>query len=102
MNSRRHFIITLVPAAAALGLATRAIAQPAKVDENDPTAKGIGYKHDASKVDAAKYPSYAKGKVCSNCMLYQGKAGDAWGACPIVGNKQVNANGWCTAWVKKA
>jgi len=102
MNSRRHFIITLVPAAAAIGLATRALAQPAKVDENDPVAKGIGYKHDASKVDAAKYPAYAKGKVCSNCQLYQGKAADAWGACPIVGNKQVNANGWCSAWVKKA
>lgn len=101
MNSRRHFIITLVPAVAALGVAANAVAQPAKVDENDPTAKGIGYKHDASKVDAAKYPAYAKGKVCSNCALYQGKAGDAWGACPIVGNKQVNANGWCTAWVKK-
>ena len=102
MNSRRHFILTLVPAAAALGVATRAVAQPAKLDENDPVAKGIGYKHDASKVDAAKYPTYAKGKVCSNCALYQGKAGDAWGGCPIVGGKQVNANGWCTAWVKKA
>ena len=102
MNSRRHFIITLVPAVAALGVAARAVAQPAKVDENDPVAKGIGYKHDASKIDAAKYPTYAKGKVCSTCALYQGKAGDAWGACPIVANKQVNANGWCTAWVKKA
>jgi hypothetical protein len=102
MNSRRQFIVTLVPAAAALGLAGRAVAQPAKVDENDPVAKGIGYRHDASKVDAAKYPSYAKGKVCSTCSLYQGKAGDAWGVCPIVGNKQVNGNGWCTAWVKKA
>jgi len=102
MNSRRHFIITLVPAAAALGMAAGAVAQPAKLDENDPVAKGIGYKHDASKVDAAKYPTYAKGKVCSNCALYQGKAGDAWGGCPLVGAKQVNANGWCTAWVKKA
>ena len=102
MNSRRHFIISLVPAAAALGVAARAGAQPVKVDENDPVAKAVGYKHDASKVDAAKYPTYAKGKVCSNCLLYQGKAGDAWGGCPIVGNQQVNANGWCTGWIKKA
>ena len=102
MNSRRHFITTLVPAAAAVGVAMRAVAQPAKVDENDPVAKAIGYKHDASKVDVAKYPTYAMGKVCSNCQLYLGKAGDAWGACPIVGNQQVNGNGWCTAWVKKA
>ncbi len=103
MNSRRHFIIQLVPATLALGVATQALAQAAaKVDENDPTAKAIGYKNDATKVDAAKYPSYAKGKVCSSCQLYQGKPGEAWGVCPIVGGKQVNANGWCSAWVKKA
>ena len=102
MNSRRQFIITLVPAAVALGTATQALAQPAKVDENDPAAKAIGYRNDATKVDAAKYPSYAKGKVCSGCQLYQGKPGDASGACPIVGGKLVSANGWCTAWVKKA
>ena len=102
MNSRRHFIITLVPATLAIGAATQALAQPAKVDENDAAAKAIGYKHDASKVDAAKYPTYAKGKVCSGCALYAGKAGEPWAACPIVGGKLVNANGWCTAWVKKA
>jgi hypothetical protein len=102
MTQRRQFILTLVPAAIALGTATSAQAQAAKVDENDPAAKGIGYKNDATKVDAAKYPSYAKGKVCGGCQLFQGKAGEPWGACPIVGNKLVNANGWCTAWVKKA
>ena len=102
MNSRRHFIITLVPATLAIGAATQALAQPAKVDENDATAKAIGYKHDATKVDAAKYPTYAKGKVCAGCALYAGKSGEPWAACPIVGGKLVNANGWCTAWVKKA
>ena len=102
MNSRRQFILTLVPATVALGTATAALAQAVKVDENDPAAKAIGYKHDATKVDAAKYPSWAKGKICSGCQLYAGKAGDATGACPIVGGKLVAAGGWCTAWVKKA
>ena len=102
MNSRRQFIITLVPAALVLGAAPAALAQTAKADENDPVAKSLGYKHDASKVDAAKYPSFAKGKVCSNCQLYQGKAADAWGVCPILAGKQVNGNGWCSAWAKKA
>ncbi len=32
MSSRRHFIITLVPAAVALGAATTLHAQPAKAD----------------------------------------------------------------------
>ena len=94
MSNRRQFIITVVPAALALGAATRAVAQPAKVDENDPVAKGVKYKHVA--------PPEAKGNNCAGCQLYQGKATDAWGACPIVGNKQVAAKGWCTAWVKKA
>ncbi len=102
MSSRRQFILTVVPAALAVGTATQALAQAAKVDENDPAAKAIGFKHDATKVDAAKYPTYAKGKVCSNCQLYQGKAGDAQGPCPIVGMKLVAAGGWCTAYVKKA
>ena len=102
MNPRRQFLLTLVPAGVALSAAAQALAEPAKVDENDAAAKGIGYKHDANKVDAAKYPSYAKGKFCSGCALYQGKPGEAWAACPIVAGKLVNANGWCTAWVKKA
>ncbi len=94
MNSRRHFIITIVPAALAVGATSRALAQPAKVDENDPVAKGVKYKHVA--------PAEAKGNICSGCQLYQGKPADAWGACPIVGNKLVAGKGWCSAWVKKA
>lgn len=102
MNNRRQFILTLVPMGVALGATAQALAQAAKLDENDPAAKGIGYKHDASKVDPAKYPAYAKGKVCSGCALYQGKPGEPWGACPIMAGKLVSANGWCTAWVKKS
>ena len=101
MQERRQFMFTLLPLGIALVAAGQAVAQAAKVDEGDAAAKGIGYRHDASKVDAAKFPGYAKGKVCSGCALYQGKPGEAWGACPIVAGKLVNANGWCTAWVKK-
>ena len=100
MTSRRQFIMTLVPAAAVLSGVTGAHAQAAKVDEKDPAATGLGYKHDASKVDAKKYPQYKAGNNCGNCQFYQGK--DAWGVCPLLGGKQVNAKGWCTAWAKKA
>ena len=96
---RRVFLITL----AASGAALASIAQAqALVDENDGQAAALGYVADAKRVDAKKYPKFAAGQNCSNCALYQGKAGDAWGGCPLVGAKQVNANGWCTAWVKKA
>ena len=33
---------------------------------------------------------------------YQGKAGDAYGGCPIFAGKQVAATGWCSAYNKKA
>lgn len=100
MTTRRHFILTLVPAAAALSTVTCAQAQAAKIDEKDPAAVGLGYKHDATKVDAKKYPNWKAGNICGNCQFYQGK--DAWGVCPLLGGKQVAAKGWCTAWAKKA
>jgi hypothetical protein len=101
MPTRRQFVL-LFPAAT-FGLSVRlAHAQAARVEESDPQAVALGYKHDATKVDAKKYPSYADGRVCSNCQLYSGKAADEWGACSALGGRLVNAKGWCVAWVKKA
>jgi hypothetical protein len=106
MTSRRQFMFTIVPAAAtvaALATATGAHAQAAAhADEKDPGAAGLGYKHDATKVDAKKYPTYKAGAVCGNCQFFQGKASDAWGACPLLGGKQANAKGWCSGYAKKA
>jgi len=103
MTSRRQFMMTLVPAAAALSAVTCArAADLAHADEKDPTATALGYKLDATKVDAKKYPTYKAGNVCGGCQFFQGKAGDAWGACPLLGGKQVNAKGWCSAYAKKA
>ena len=102
MTTRRHFVLTL-PAAALALLATRAAsAQATKLEETDAIAVSLGYRHDASKADAKKFPAFAAGRNCANCQLYQGKAGEAWGACGAVGGKLVNAKGWCVAWAKKA
>ncbi len=104
MTTRRNFVLVSLPAAALAAFAAPTVSaqQPAKLDESDRTAVSLGYRHDASKVDAAKYPTYAAGHNCGNCQLFQGMAGEAWGACPAVGSKLVNAKGWCVAWVKKA
>lgn len=99
MVSRRQFILTAIPAAAAVATSGRALAQ-ARLDETEAPAVALGYKHDATKVDAKKFPAWQAGRNCANCQLYQGK--DAWGACGAVGGKLVNAKGWCVAWVKKA
>lgn len=72
-------------------IATDAMAQ---LDENGPQAAGLGYLHDATAVENARYKA---GQQCSNCVLYQG--GDqAWGGCPLFTGKQVKATGWCTAY----
>jgi hypothetical protein len=84
------------------GAARTLQAQPARLEESDALAGSLGYKHDATKVDAKKFATYAAGRICGNCNLYQGKATDPWAACAAVGGKQVNAKGWCVAWVKKA
>ncbi|ALT78858.1 high-potential iron-sulfur protein [Paucibacter sp. KCTC 42545] len=99
-QARRVFLMTLA-AAGATALATSARAQ-AKVEEKDPQAVALGYVADTAKADTKKYPKHAATQSCANCALYQGKAGDAAGGCPLFPAKQVAAKGWCSAWAKKA
>jgi high potential iron-sulfur protein len=104
-TGRRSFLkagsLAAVSAAFA-GSVGKAAAQGAKVDEKDAQAQSLGYKHDATKVDKAKFAKYQAAQTCATCMLYQGKPADAWGDCPIFPGKQVAGKGWCSAWVKKA
>lgn len=101
-SSRRTFLVTGIGLASSLALTGQALAQAAKVDEKDPTAVALGYKHDATLVDKTKQAKYAAGEHCGNCQLFQGKAGEAWGPCPIFGGKLVSEKGWCSAYTKKA
>ena len=105
-TQRRKFLKMGSAAIASIALAMRAAesasaAQP-HLDESDATAQALGYKHDAAKVDKAKFPKYKAGEACDGCQIFQGKAGEAWGGCPIFAGKDVNAKGWCSAYVKKA
>ena len=103
MITRRQFVLKVVPSSALLlGVNRNGQAQAAQLQESDALAVSLGYKHDASKVDAKKYPSFASGRNCANCQLFQAKASEPWAACAISGGKLVNAKGWCTAWAKKA
>ena len=103
MTTRRQFVLRVVPVSALLlGANRNGQAQAAQLQESDALAVSLGYKHDASKVDAKKYPAYASGRNCANCQLFQAKGSEPWATCTISGGKLVNAKGWCTAWVKKA
>ncbi len=99
-----HRRIFLVQAAAyTTAIATGALAQTgAAVDEADPQAVALGYKTDTTKVDANKFPKHSAEQKCNGCQLYGGKATDPTAPCAIFGGKKVAANGWCSAWVKKA
>ena len=95
---RRVFLMTL--AATGSLLATGARAQ-AMVDEKDAQAVALGYVADAKRVDTKKFPKFVAGQNCTNCALYQGKATDKAGGCPLFAGKQVAGPGWCSAWAKK-
>lgn len=103
MTTRRNFLLSVLPGAALAAVTTGgAFAQAVKLEESDPAAVALGYKHDASKVDKVKFPAYVAGRNCANCGLFAAKGSEEWAPCAAVGNKLVNAKGWCVAWVKKA
>jgi hypothetical protein len=99
-SNRRIFLLQVAAGSAALA-AAQAQAQAVKVDEKDPQAVSLGYVADTNKADVKKFPKHAKEQKCGTCALYQGKAGDAQGGCPLFGTKVVSAGGWCSAWAKK-
>jgi hypothetical protein len=72
-----------------------------KIEESDPVAQALGYKHDTASIDAAKYPRFAAGQNCANCAQYKAAAGADWGACAIFPGKLVAAGGWCNGYIAK-
>ncbi len=103
-TTRRVFLMQVAASGALVSAtvaASSAQAQAAKVDEKDAQAVALGYVADTAKADAKKFPKHANDQKCNNCALYQGKATDAAGGCPLFGTKQVAGAGWCSAWAKK-
>jgi hypothetical protein len=101
-NSRRRFIKLTAMGLAAAPFANALLSGTARaadlIPETDPQASALGYKADATKAEKRTDAT----AICANCGLYTGKAGDPSGPCAIFQGKLVAANGWCTAWVKKA
>ena len=102
MTTRRIFLASIPATALALGLAKSASARAEALSESDPAAMALGYKANAAKVDAKKFPAYVAGHQCNGCALYGGKAADPMAPCAAFGGKTVAAKGWCSAWSKKA
>ncbi len=100
-TDRRQFVKISVIGLTAGASAPLAFAMAGPVtDEKDPKALALGYKADAGKIEASKYPNYSVGQNCGNCTSFQGKPGIAAGPCPQM-PKPVLTAGWCSAYVKK-
>jgi len=100
--SRRRFIKFSAVGLAAAPFANILLSESAqageRVSESDATAKALDYAMDATKATSRKDDT----AFCSTCNLYSGQPGAPDGPCQVLGNKLVMANGWCSAWVKKA
>ena len=110
--TRRKFISTTaktvatIPVVALLG--EQALGEEAgaaaKLDESNPTAVALGYKHDANDVDVDRFAKRAteegKKQFCDNCLHYKPSDEEGWGPCAIFPGFNVAAKGWCNVWVK--
>ena len=90
-----------VPVFGLLGTTAGAAALPA-LDPHDPTAAGLGFVTDASKVSASANPTFKAGQACGSCVQYQGKTNDRTAGCNIFPGHSVPANGWCKVWNAKS
>ncbi|MGZ3159253.1 MAG: high-potential iron-sulfur protein [Burkholderiaceae bacterium] len=105
MNKRRIFIrsMTALAAASVAGIPLGSQAAVQKIDPKDPQAVSLGYTDNTKTVDQAKYPKHDATQACSGCQFYQtAQESGRIAPCTIFGGKGVSANGWCSAYMKKA
>ncbi|MEP6885098.1 MAG: high-potential iron-sulfur protein [Gammaproteobacteria bacterium] len=88
----------LAAGAAALASGPAPSAEDPRLDVKDPAAVALGYVENAAQVDGKKYPDYAPGSNCENCLQLQGTAGNNYRPCSLFPGKLVAVSGWCKAW----
>ena len=96
--TRRRLLAGLVAVPAAPLMFMPAMANE-RLSEDDPQARALNYRHDASAVD---HPDYREGQTCANCQLYTDADAAEWGPCAAFPGRLVAAGGWCSAWVPRA
>ena len=73
-------------------------AEPNRLDVKDPAAIALGYVENVSQVNVKKFPQFAQGSNCENCLLLQGSAGNNYRPCSLFPGKLVSISGWCKGW----
>ena len=103
---RRRFIrLALASAAAPFAVAIAPEASAADLphlEESDPVANALGYRHDTRQVDAAKYPTHKPDQICAGCNFAGAPQADGWVPCTLFPGKSVAPKGWCLSWSAKA
>lgn len=103
MGQIKRRVVLWVPVAAGIaGLhAPAARAAIKKVEETEPKATAIGYRHDSSKVDQKRYPKHDPEQKCLNCLAWAPeKPSDEWGECDLMSDRLVYRTGWCSSYKK--
>ena len=95
--SRRVFVIYTALAGCT---AAQAQGKPKRVEENEPKAASLGYRHDSAQVDKKRFPKHQAGERCTNCMAWLGSKTDPWAECDLMADRLVAAPGWCSSYVK--
>jgi hypothetical protein len=97
---RRSLVKNLAAAAGLLVALPRAVSavEPARLDVKDPAAVALGYVENVGQLDKKKYPNYASGSNCENCLQLQGTAGASYRPCSLFPGKLVAVGGWCSGW----
>ena len=99
--TRREVVRKLGVAAgmsAALPWKTTLAAELQRLDVKDPAAIALAYIENAAQVDLKKFPQYAQGSNCENCLQLQGIAGNNYRPCTLFPGKLVSLSGWCKGW----
>jgi len=100
-SNRRVFMMQVAAGSTVLTSSTMVAAAPKKVEENEPKAVSLGYRHDTAKVEKAKFPKHTADQKCTNCIAWLGKPADAWAECDLITERLVAGPGWCSSYVKK-
>lgn len=99
MSSLNRRVLLVAVGGLVLGVCPSARASLRKVEESEPKAVAVGYRHDTTRVDPARYPKHRPIQNCANCLAYlAAKPSDEWGECDLMSDRLVHRDGWCSSY----
>ena len=101
MNTRRQFILKVIPLAGAAAVLPRAaLADVPVLTETDKMAVAMGFRLHTKDADQKKYPKHTEDQMCAKCLHFT-EPGKDQARCDLF-NKIVPKGGWCSGFSKRA